>query len=70
MIPLSFADTGAPQIIKKIGGSQDVKKHLEDLGLVVGGDVTVISENAGNLILKVKESRLALSKELAAKIMV
>ena len=58
------------QIIKKIGGSPEVKKHLEDLGLVAGGEVSVISANDGNVILKVKDSRLALSSELAAKIMV
>ena len=70
MIPLSFADHGEMQIIKKIGGSPEVKKHLEDLGLVAGGEVSVISANDGNVILKVKDSRLALSSELAAKIMV
>lgn len=70
MIPLSFADAGIEQIIKKIGGSPEIKKHLEDLGLVAGGKVSVVSQNGGNLILKVKESRVALSRELAAKIMV
>lgn len=70
MIPLSFADSGIDQIIKKVGGSPEVRKHLEDLGFVAGGEVTVISQNDGNLILKVKESRIALSRELAAKIMV
>ena len=70
MIPLSFADHGEMQIIKKIGGSPEVKKHLEDLGLVAGGEVSVISANDGNVILKVKDSRLALSSELAAKTMV
>lgn len=70
MIPLSFADEGIEQIIKKVGGSPDVKKHLEDLGFVAGGSVSIISQNGGSLILKVKESRVALSKELASKIMV
>ncbi len=70
MIPLSFADVGAGQIIKKVGGSPEVKKHLEDLGFVVGGGATVVSEIGGNLIIKVKDSRIALSKELASKIMI
>ncbi len=70
MIPLTYADVGREQIIKKIGGSPDVKKHLADLGFNVGGGVTPISEISGNLIIKVKESRVALSKEMAQKIMV
>ena len=70
MIPLTFADVGRESIIKKIGGSPDVKKHLEDLGFVAGGIVTVISDIGGNLIVNVKESRIAVSREMAAKIMV
>lgn len=70
MIPLTYADVGKEQIIKKVGGSPDVKKHLEDLGFNVGGEVTLISEISGNLIIKVKDSRIALSKEMAQKIMV
>ena len=70
MIPLTFADLGSQNIIKKIGGSPDVKKHLEDLGFVAGGAVTVISDIGGNLIVNVKESRIAVSREMAAKIMV
>ncbi len=70
MIPLSFADPGAELIIRKVGGSPDVRKHLEDLGFVAGGEVSVISQTDGNIIIKVKESRIALSGELAAKIMV
>ena len=58
------------QIIKKIGGSPEVKKHLEDLGFNVGGQVSVISSLGENLIVKVKESRVAVSDELARKIMV
>lgn len=69
-MPLSYADVGAEQIIRKVGGSPDVKKHLEDLGFVVGSSVTLISQNGGNLIIKVKESRIALSSEMAQKIMV
>ena len=70
MIPLTFADIGEENIIKKIGGSPEVKKHLEDLGFIVGGSVTIISTIAGNVIVNVKESRVAVSKELAQKVMV
>ena len=70
MMPLSFAEIGQPQIIRKIGGSSDVKKHLEDLGFNVGGEVSIVSSLGGNLIVKVKESRVAVSDELARKIMI
>ena len=70
MMPLIYADLGQPQIIRKIGGSPEVKKHLEDLGFNVGGQVSVISSLGENLIVKVKESRVAVSDELARKIMV
>ncbi len=70
MIPLVYADKDEPQIIKKIGGNPEVKKHLEDLGFNVGGQVSVISAIGKNLIVKVKESRVAVSDELAKKIMI
>ena len=70
MIPLSLADTGEKNIIRKIGGSPEVKKHLENLGFVVGGDVTVINRLGGNVIVNVKEARIAISQEMALKIMV
>lgn len=70
MIPLVYADKDEPQIIKKIGGNPEVKKHLEDLGFNVGGQVSVISTIGKNLIVKVKESRVAVSDELAKKIMI
>ena len=70
MIPLCCADVGQAQIIKKIGGTPEVKKHLENLGFNVGGEVSVISTLSGNLIVKVKESRVALDEQLARKIMV
>ena len=70
MMPLNLADSGQPQIIKRLGGSPEVKKHLEDLGFVVGGEVSVVSSLGGNLIVKVRESRIAVSKEQAMKIMV
>ncbi len=70
MMPLVFAEKGQPQIIRKIGGSPEIKKHLEDLGFNVGGQVSVINSLGDNLIVKVKESRVAVSDELARKIMV
>ena len=70
MMPLIFADKDEPQIIKKIGGNPEVKQHLADLGFNVGGEVSVVSSLGDNVIVKVKESRVALSEELARKIMV
>ena len=70
MMPLSLADIGEKNVIKKIGGSPEVKKHLENLGFVVGGDVTVVTSLGGNVIVNVKESRVAISEEMARKIMV
>lgn len=70
MMPLIVADSGEEYIIKKVGGSPEVKQHLENLGFVVGSTVTVVASMGGNLIINVKESRVALSRELAQKIMV
>ncbi len=70
MIPITLADTGNDNVIRKISGSSDVKKHLEDLGFVVGGKVSVISDIGGNLIVNVKNARIAISKEMAQKIMI
>ena len=70
MLPLSMAQIGQPQIIKKIGGNPDVKQHLETLGFNVGGEVCIVSTLGGNLIVKVKESRVAIDEALARKIMV
>mgnify|MGYP003211140384 CR=1 FL=1 len=69
-MPLTLADPGRENIIRKIGGNPDVKKHLEDLGFVVGGTVTVISSIGGNIIVSVKDTRIAISKEMAQKIMI
>ena len=69
-MPLTFATVGETNIIKKIGGLPEVKKHLENLGFVVGGDVTVVASMCGNLIVNVKEARIAISKEMAQKIIV
>lgn len=70
MMPLSLAQVGEENIIKRIGGSPDVKRHLENLGFVVGGEVTVVNTLGGNVIVNVKEARVAISKEMAVKIMV
>lgn len=70
MMPLTLANTGDTNIIKKIGGKPEVKKHLENLGFVTGSEVTVISMLSGNVIVSVKETRVAISKEMAQKIMV
>lgn len=69
-MPLTFADPGRVNIIKKIGGTPEVKQHLEDMGFNVGGRVCVISALGGNIIVRVKDARVALSSGLAAKIMV
>ena len=70
MIPLSMADVGQPQIIKKIGGNPEVLQHLETLGFNVGSEICIVSALGGNLIVKVKESRVAVDEALARKIMV
>ena len=70
MLPLTLANIGEEQMIHKVGGSPEVKKHLEDMGFVAGGLVTVVSSLNGNVIVKVKEARIAISKEMASKIMV
>lgn len=70
MMPLSLAQVGEENIIKRIGGSPEVKRHLKNLGFVVGGEVTVVNTLGGNVIVNVKEARVAISKEMAVKIMV
>ena len=70
MMPLMLADVGEENIIRRIGGSQEMKKHLEDMGFVVGGSVSIVSEINGNLIVNVKDTRVAVSREMAGKIMV
>lgn len=70
MMPLVLASEGEENIIKKIGGSAEVKKHLENLGFVVGGNVKVVTSVNGNLIVNVKEVRVAISKEMAQRIMI
>jgi ferrous iron transport protein A len=70
MMPLALANVGEDNIIKKIGGKPEVKKHLENLGFVVGGNVRIISTLGGNVIVNVKEARVAISEEMARKIMI
>ena len=69
-MPLTFAAVGEVNTIKKIGGLPEVKKHLENLGFVVGSNVTVMNAIGGNLIVSVKEARIAVSREMAQKIMI
>ena len=70
MMPLILTDEGEEAIIKRVGGNPEMKKHLEDMGFVAGGAVMVMNTIGGNLIVKIKESRVAISKEMASKIMV
>ena len=70
MMPLSMARAGEEQLIKKIGGNPEVRQFIENLGLIPGGTVTVIAEIGGNIIVSVKDSRIAVSREMANKIMV
>ena len=70
MMPLGMANVGDVNIIKKINGRDEVRQHLAELGFVVGTEVTVVSELGGSLILHVKESRIALDKTMAMRIMV
>ncbi|HJD24289.1 MAG TPA: ferrous iron transport protein A [Firmicutes bacterium] len=70
MMPLTYANVGEESVIRKIGGSPEVRAHLENLGFVAGGKVTVITTIGGNLIVNVKESRVAISREMASRIMV
>lgn len=69
-MPLTMAAAGELNSIKRVGGKGEVKRFLESLGFVPGGQVTVVSENNGNMIVNVKESRVAISREMANKIMV
>ncbi len=70
MMPLVVAPAGEEQMIKRIGGSEEVKRHLQELGFVPGAYVTVVNEISGNVIVNVKESRVAVDKQLAQKIFV
>ena len=69
MMPLTMCKAGEENEIKKIGGKEETRKFLENLGFVVGGTVTVVSEIGGNMIVNVKDSRVAIGKDMASKIM-
>ena len=69
-MPLSMVRAGEPTVIKKVGGRSETKKFLENLGFVVGGLVTVVSEINGSLIVNVKDSRVAIGRDMANKILV
>ena len=69
-MPLTLVNEGEENVIRRIGGKPEVKKHLEDLGFVAGGTVTVVTTLNGNVIVNVKEARIAISREMAQKIMV
>ena len=70
MMPISMIPEGQPSVIKKIGGKEETRRFLENLGFVVGGTVTVISQIGGNMIVNVKDARVAIGKDMANKIMV
>ena len=70
MLPLSYATPGETNVIRKVSSNPEVKKHLEDMGFVVGAPIIVVSAINGNLIVNVKNTKVALDKELAAKIMI
>lgn len=70
MMPLTFANVGEENMIRKVGGNSEIRAHLENLGFVTGGNVTVVSTIGGNLIVNVKDSRVAISREMASKILV
>ena len=69
-MPLTMVPTGEPNVIKKIGGKEETRRFLENLGFVTGGMVTVVSEIGGNVIVNVKDSRVAIGKDMANKILV
>ena len=70
MMPLSLANTGEQNVVKRVGGKEDTRRFLENLGFVVGSTVTVVSEEQGNMIVNIKNSRVAIGKDMANKIMV
>lgn len=70
MMPLTMANTGEVNLVKKVGGNEKIRRFLESLGFIAGADVTVVAVNHGNVIVNIKESRVAISREMANKIMV
>ncbi len=70
MMPLTFADSGKVLKIQKITGTDEIKQHMATLGFVVGEEISIINKNGGNMIINVKDSRIALDKSLANRIMI
>jgi ferrous iron transport protein A len=70
MLPLSYAEVNETNVIKKVTGNPEMKKHLEDMGFVTGAVISVVSTVNGNLIVNVKDTKVALDKQLAMKIMI
>ena len=70
MMPLTMAEIGQKKLIRQINGKDDTRKFLENLGFVEGAEVSVVAEPAGNMIINVKDSRIALGKSMANRIMV
>ncbi|MBQ7153170.1 MAG: ferrous iron transport protein A [Clostridia bacterium] len=70
MIPLLFATPGTENVVKKIGGSPEIVQHLKDMGFVAGASVTVVNSLAGNIIVSVKGTRVAIGQDLARRIMI
>ncbi len=69
-MPIAIAPNGCPLQIKKVGAEDKIKKHLQELGVIEGGDITIVSSSGGNVIVIVKEGRLCLDRSLAGKILV
>ncbi len=70
MIPLNLAETGEELTVKRVGGSAEIKQHLEDLGFTAGSTLSIVNKLGGNIIVRVKESRIAINEEMARRIMV
>lgn len=70
MMPLSMVKEGEPNVIQRVGGKEETRKFLENLGFVTGSTVTVVSQTGGNIIVNIKDSRIAIGKDMANKIMV
>lgn len=69
-MPLSMVKEGEPSVIRKVGGKEETRRFLENLGFVTGGTVTIVSQIGGNMIVNIKDSRVAIGKDMANKIMV
>ncbi|MCI8727333.1 MAG: ferrous iron transport protein A [Hungatella sp.] len=70
MMPLSMVNAGEPSVVRKVGGKEETRRFLENLGFVNGAQVTIVSAANGNMIINVKDSRVAIGKDMANRIMV